>query len=380
MSALNRFGPFGKRLAALLCAALCALFLVSTLASTALAETLPSYKLSYVRTTHHTPLMVAAVKGQEFKDFGTYLRPLIPREKYELVSGGKPIAIIDLILAKSGSESATMFAQGQIDLAMASVTAIMAGIDKGTRMHIVAPLQTEGMALVAPKDAKYNDFASFVAFVKASKLPVKVGYHSPTSAPKILLERALKEAGLKVSEDPNDYTAKVLLADLKETSNMLPALATRQVEAIVGPSPFPEVAVTKGAGKIVFDLRDMPPKGFWLDFPCCVVAASDAIIKNDPKVVKALVDLTLRTNTWCNTHKPEVAKISADWIGIDLAAAQYSTLVFLPGFTQAWVRWAGVYMDLLDSMGNFKGSLKGKKIDEVKPLLFDFAFAGQPKK
>lgn len=368
--------PRGKRLAALLCAALCTLFL----ASTALAESLPSYKLSYVRTTHHSPFLVAATKGEEFKSFGTYLKPLIPREKYQLISGGKPIAIIDLVLAKSGSETSTLFAQKQIDLAMASVTAIMAGIDKGTKMHVVAPLQTEGMALVAPKDAKFSDFASFVVFAKASKLPVKVGYHSPTSAPKILLERALKEAGLKVTEDPNDYTAKVLLADLKETSNMLPALASRQVEAIVGPSPFPEQAVSKGAGKLVFDLRDMPPKGYWHDFPCCVVVASDDIIKTDAKVVKALVDLTLKTNAWCNANRGEVAKISADWIGIDLAAAQSSTLVFLPGFTQGWVRWAGVYMDLLDGMGNFKGSLKGKKIDEVKPLLFDFTFAGQPKK
>lgn len=365
-----------QKLACLLGAALCALLL----AAPASAAELPAYKLSYVRTTHHTPLLVAAMKGEEFKSFGTYLKPLIPREKYELVSGGKSIAVLDLVLAKSGSESATMFAQKQIDLAMASVTAIMAGIDKGTRMHIVAPLQTEGMAMVAPKDAKFGDFASFVAFAKAAKLPVKVGYHSPTSAPKILLERALKQAGLKVTEDPNDYTAKVLLVDLKETSNMLPALATRQVEAIVGPSPFPEQAVSKGAGKIAFDLRDMPPKGYWHDFPCCVVVASDDIIKANPQVVKALVDLTLKTNVWCNTHRPEVAQISSDWIGIDLAAAKASTLVFLPGFTQAWVRWAGVYMDLLDGMGNFKGSLKGKKIDDVKPLLFDFSFAGQPKK
>lgn len=368
-----------SRLAKRLTPLLCALALVLT-ASAALAQNLPAYKLSYIRTTHHTPFLVAATKGEEFKSFGSYLKPIIPREKYELYSGGKPIAIIDLVLSKSGSETATLFAQKQIDLAMASVTAIMAGIDKGTRMHVVAPLQTEGMALVAPNDAKFNDFASFVAFVKASKLPVKVGYHSPTSAPKILLERALKEAGLKVTEDPNDYTAKVLLADLKETSNMLPALVSRQVEAIVGPSPFPEQAVSKGAGKIAFDLRDMPPKGYWHDFPCCVVAASDDIIKNDAKVVKALVDLTLKTNAWSNTHKAEVAKISSDWIGIDLAAANASTLVFLPNFTQGWVRWAGTYMDLLDGMGNFKGSLKGKKIDEVKPLLFDFSFAGQPKK
>lgn len=368
--------PLKNRMIRLLGAALCVL----VLGSAAQAQSLPGYKLSYIRTTHHTPFLVAATKGEEFKGFGTYLKPLIPREKYQLVSGGKPIAVIDLVLAKSGSESATMFAQGQIDLAMASVTAIMAGIDKGTKMHIVAPLQTEGMAMVAPKDAKFSDFASFVAFAKASKLPVKVGYHSPTSAPKILLERALKEAGLKVSEDPNDYSAKVLLADLKETSNMLPALASRQVEAIVGPSPFPEQAVSKGAGKIAFDLRDMPPKGYWHDFPCCVVAASDTIIKGDPKVVKALVELVLKTNTWCNANKAEVAKISSDWIGIDLAAAQASTLVYLPGFTQGWVRWSGVYLDLLDGMGVFKSNLKGKKIDEAKPLLFDFAFAGQPKK
>ncbi len=366
----------GKRLAGLFCAMLFSL----VLASGALAQGLPAYKLSYVLTTHHTPLMVAAVKGEAFKGFGTHLKPLIPREKYQLISGGKPIAVIDLVLAKSGSETATMFAQRQIDLAMASVTAIMAGIDKGTKMHVVAPLQTEGMALVAPKDAPFGNWDGFLAHVKAAKMPVKIGYHSPTSAPKILLERALKQAGVAVTENPNDYAAKVLLADLKETSNMLPALATRQVEAIVGPSPFPEVAVSKGAGKIAFDLRDMPPKGYWHDFPCCVVAASDEIIQKDARVVKALVDLTLKTNAWCNANKAETAKISAEWIGIDLAAANASTLVYLPGFSQAWVRWAGTYMDLLDGMGMFKGSLKGRKLDEVKPLLFDFSFAGQPKK
>lgn len=367
---------FGKCFPAILCAALCSLLL----ASAALAGNLPAYKLSYVLTTHHTPFMVAAVKGEEFKNFGTYLKPLIPREKYELISGGKAIAVLDIVLAKSGSESAAMFAQKQIDLSMGSMTAIMAGVDKGTKMHIVAPLQTEGMALVAPKEAPFGNWDTFVAHVKAAKVPVKIGYHSPTSAPKILLERALKQAGIKVTEDSNDYTAKVLLADLKSTSNMLPALATRQVDAIVGPSPFPEVAVSKGAGKIVFDLRDMPPKGFWHDFPCCVVVASDDIIKNDSKVVKALVDLVLKTNVWCNTNRAEVAKITSDWIGISPEAAKASSLVFLPGFNNGWMRWAGVYLELLDGMGNFKGSLKGKKLDEVKPLLFDFTFAGAPKK
>jgi len=284
-----------------------------------------------------------------------------------------------LIVAKSGAETAALFARNHLDMGIASVTAIMAGIDKGTPMKILSPLQTEGMAMVAPKDSPMKDWAGFLAFVKQSKQPVKIGYHSPTSAPKIVLEGALKQAGLKVTEDPNDQSAQILLADLKETTNIIPALTSKQVDAVVGPSPFPEVAISKGVGKIIVDLRDLPPSGYWYDFPCCVTVAGNEMIAKHPEIVQAFVELISKTNIWCNKHKAESATLTSEWIGISPEAAKASTLVYLPKFTRQWMNGTDVYMGILNKMGKFKGQLKDKRLNEAKSILFDLRFVDKVK-
>lgn len=352
-----------------------ALFLVHT----AWAAEIPNLKVGYIFTTHHTPFMVALQKGEAFKSMGVYLRPVVAKDKYELVSNGKPIATLQLIVAKSGAETASLFARNQLDLAMASVTAIMAGVDKGTPMKILSPLQTEGMGLVVPKDSQLKDWNAFLAHAKKAKKPVKVGYHSPTSAPKIVLEGALKSSGIRVTEDPTNMSAQVLLVDLKETTNMVPALASRQVEAIVGPSPFPEVAVSRGVGRIIVDLRDLPPTGYWHDFPCCVTVASEQTIAKHPDVVQKFVELIARTNAWSNKHRIEAGTLTAEWIGLPADTAKASKLVFLPKFTKSWMHGADKYMTILNSMGNFTSRLKGKTINEVKPVLFDLRFIDKVK-
>lgn len=351
------------------------LFFVSTL----YASDIPTLKVGYIFTTHHTPFMVAAQKGEAFKSMGVYLKPVVAKDKYELVVNGKPIATLQLIVAKSGAETAALFARNQLDLAMASVTAIMAGIDKGTPMKILSPLQTEGMGLVVPKDSSLTDWNSFLSHIKKALQPVKIGYHSPTSAPKIVLEGALKQSGIKVTEDPNDQSAQVLLADLKETTNMIPALASKQVEAIVGPSPFPEVAVSRGQGKIIVNLRDLPPTGYWHDFPCCVTVASDQTITKYPEVVEKFVELIAKTNAWCNKNKLEAGTLTAEWIGLPVNAAKASMLVYLPKFTDSWMKGADKYMAILNGMGNFTGKLKDKKLNEAKPVLFDMRFIDRVK-
>jgi NitT/TauT family transport system substrate-binding protein len=356
-----------------------ATLMVLSLGSLAGAADIPNLKVGYIFTTHHTPLMVAAQKGEAFKSMGVYLKPVVAKDKYELMVNDKPIAVLQLIVAKSGAETAALFARNQLDLAMASVTAIMAGVDKGTPMKILGPLQTEGMGLVVPKDSTLTDWNSFLTYVKNAKKPVKVGYHSPTSGPKIVLEGALRQSGIKVTENPNDQSAQVLLADLKETTNMVPALASKQVEAIVGPSPFPEVAVSRGQGKIIVDLRDLPPAGYWHDFPCCVTVASDQAIAKYPGVVEKFVELIAKTNAWCNKNRVEGSALTAGWIGLPPEAARASTLVFLPKFTDSWMRGADKYMTILNGMNNFTGPLKGKTINEVKPLLFDMRFIDKVK-
>lgn len=336
----------------------------------ALAE-LPAFKVGYIFTTHHSPFLVAAANSEIFKDQNVRLNPLVDRESYELVKNGKPIAILDLVVAKSGSETATLFAQKHLDMGIASITAIMAGIDKGIPMKIVCPLQTEGMALVAPKNSPLTGWDSLMERVKDAGEPFRIGFHSPTSAPKIVLEGALVQAGLRVTLDPSDMEADILLVDLKDTGNLLASLTSGQVDAVVGPSPFPEVAQTTGSGKVVINLADLPPAGQWSNFPCCVAVASEDMLQNHPEVVSAYVDLIRHANTWCNAHPQEAGEIAAKWIGLPPEAGRMSTLVFMNDFNENWMRGAGTYLDMLNRMHKFNGALKDKSIEQARPLLIE---------
>lgn len=354
-------------------------FIILTFSHIVYAVDIPSLKVGYVFTTHHTPLMVAAKKAEAFKSMGVYLKHIVEKDRYELIADEKPIAILQLIVAKSGAETAALFARNQLDIAMASVTAMMSAIDKGTPIKILSPIQTEGMALVVSKDSQISNWASFMHYIKNADKPVKIGYHSPTSAPKIVFEGSLKQSGIKVTENPNDQSAQVLLVDLKETTNLIPALTSKQVDAVVGPSPFPEVSVARGVGKIVVELRDLPPKGYWHDFPCCVTVASDEAISKYPKILEKFVLLISKTNVWCNKNKVEAATITAEWIGLPPETAKSSSLVYLPKFTKNWMKNANEYLLMLNKMNKFTGKLKNKTIDETKDVLFFTQFIDKAK-
>lgn len=336
---------------------------------------IPSLYLGYVFTTHHTPLMVAAVKGKALKESGAYLAPMVPRQKYKIMSAdGTPLAVLNFIVSKSGSETSTLFAMNRLDIGLASSTAFMSGIDKGTKMKILCPLHVDGMGMVFPADNKINGYEAVSVAIKNSKTPFKLGYHSPTSAPRVVFEGALHKAGFKITGNPNDVDADILMVDLKSTSNLIPALLSKQVDCWVGPAPHPAVAEYKHVGHIGLSSRDLHPKGRWTDFPCCVMGASDQMIAEKPEVVQAMTDLMTLAVRWSNTNKAETAKISADWIGVPQVAVEKSTIIYTTDPTENWMKGEGVFLDMLNSMNKFKGKMKDADIAAAAPILYDFSF------
>lgn len=347
-------------------------------AGPARADDVPRLNLGYIFTTHHTPLLVAAVKGETFKACGTYLEPLVPKQKYRLMSAaGKPLAVITLVVSKSGSETITLFAMNRMDLALASSTAFMSGIDKGTKIKALCPLHVDGMAMVFPAGSTINGYADVAAAIKASKTPFKIGYHSPTSAPRVVFEGALRQAGFSVTGNPNDADADILMVDLKSTSNLIPALVSKQVDCWVGPTPHPAVAEYKGVGHIGLDSRDLPPKGKWQDFPCCVMGATEALIAEHPEVVQGLTDLMTAATSWSNEHKAETAKISAAWIGTPEEAILRSSIVYTTAPTQNWLNGQELFLEMLRKMNKLTGQLKDTDPETSRRLLFDFSFVNK---
>lgn len=336
---------------------------------------IPSLYLGYIFTTHHTPLMVAALKGEALKESGAYLTTMVPRQKYKIMSAdGTPLAVLNLIVSKSGSETSTLFAMNRLDFGLASSTAFMSGIDKGSKIKILCPLHVDGMSMVFPADSKIIGYEAVSAAIKNSKNPFKIGYHSPTSAPRVVFEGALHNAGYTITGNPNDVDADILMVDLKSTANLIPALLSGQVDCWVGPAPHPAVAEYKHVGHIGLSSRDLPPKGQWTDFPCCVMGTSEQMIAEQPEVVQAMTDLMTLAARWCNTNKLEAAKISADWIGVPKEAVEKSTIIYTTDPTENWMKGEGVFLDMLNSMNKFKGSMKDTDLAAATPILYDFSF------
>lgn len=358
-----------------LCVAFTVVLVLSASTCSAADKTTPRLYFGYVFTTHHTPLMVAVDRGEQFKQHGAWLKPMVDRQKYELVDKtGKSLAVLNLIVSKSGSETATLFAQGRMDAAMASSTAFISGIDKGTAMKILCPLHVDGMGMVFPAGSNLSGWKDVHDYIKKSKNPVKIGYHSPTSAPRIVFEGAFHKAGLAITEDANNLKADILLVDLKSTSNLIPALVSKQVDCWVGPAPHPSVAEFKKVGHVALDSRDLPPAGEWHDFPCCVMGASDELIKKHPEVAQALTDLMTAACAWSNENKSKAAEITGKWIGVPTAAIQKSTIIYTTDPSPNWMRGEATFLKILNNMKKLKGRFKGKELKDVEGEIYDFSF------
>ena len=139
------------------------------LAPAAFGGELPRLSVSYIFTTHQEPFMVALARGEAFADSGVYLKPVVAKEKYDLMVEGNAVARLSVIVAKSGAETSTLFAQKHLDIGLGSLPAMMTAIDKGLPIKVLCPVHTEGMGLVVAPANPVSDWNSFLAWVKGAK-------------------------------------------------------------------------------------------------------------------------------------------------------------------------------------------------------------------
>lgn len=350
--------------------------LILCFAAAAFAADVPTLRVSYTITTHHEPFMAAMSLGEKLKPLGVWLSPVVDREKYDLYSDGQKVARLNVIVTKSGAEATSLFAQNHLDLTINSFPAMLAGIDKGTKIKVLGPLQADGIAMICRTDLTVKGWKAFQQHVKDSAKPVTVGYHSPTSAPKIVFEAAMDKAGLKITEDAaaTKANADILLVDLKSLSNVIPALAAKQVDFAVVPAPTPEVAESTKQGNIVLQMKELPPSGKWKSFPCCCIAGTTEIIEKQPEAVKAYVKLLTLTSAWCQKNKQEAAAAASDMIGVDANVIAKAHMEFSTKVTPKWLANAELYPEMLTKLDHLTGPIKGKKLSEIANLVFDFRF------
>ncbi|GFN35069.1 ABC transporter substrate-binding protein [Tepidimicrobium xylanilyticum] len=333
---------------------------------------IPEINVAWGKDLHTANPHMAFEASELFENNPVHLRP-ITDSKLELVKDGEVIAIVNFILGGSGSENVTLMSQGHLDVAFSSSTAFMTGIDQGLDCSILCPIQSGGVSVVADIDAEYDTFEELIEYAKNIEKPILAGYHSAVSSPRIVLEYALREAGLKVTEDTSDFEADVIMIDLKGLNNLIPSLSSGQVELWAGPIPYPQNAEAQGVGKIISTLDELPG-GKWVDFPCCTINVHNDLIRNHPEVVQALVEAATDIHNFAQNNREETAEVLAGFVGLDEEILRNNDTTYSTAITDHFINGMRVYYEAMTEMGKFSGEFVGKDFDEIKDMVFDFSF------
>lgn len=335
-------------------------------------EEVPEINMVWAKNMHTGIPYLPIYRPEEFKEKGIYLNKL-SEDRFELIEDGKKVAIINQIPLKSGTSDALMI-QGQLDVAIGSNLSTIISIDQGLEAKILSPLQTGGMCLVFPPDSDIYGWEEVKKHILSSEEPFKIGYHPPIAAPRIVFEHALREQGIKITEDATDYDADVLLVDLKGGGNFLPSLEGGHVDAWVSTTPTPELAEAGGLGKVVLKLEDYPPAGKWKDSPCCVFSATDVAIEKYPKQLKALIRLLNESCNYFETNREDAVKILGEVTGAGEEVVSLSNVKYSTEPSEEWIGAITVYVEALNKMDKLSGKLAGKSFEEVSKEVFDFRF------
>ncbi|WP_312907404.1 ABC transporter substrate-binding protein [Tissierella praeacuta] len=337
-----------------------------------LDEEIPKLVISWGKSLHTGMMQLGILNPELFENNPIHLRPITDKQ-LELVKNGKVIALLDVIENDGGSDAATMMTQGNVDISYNSSTAMIAAYDSGADLCILCPIQSGGISIVADINAPYDTFEELVEYAKNAEMPIMGGYHSPISSPRIVLEYALHEEGLKVTGNTSDYDADVLMTDLKGISNLIPSLSSGQVELWAGPVPNPQNAEAQGIGKIIAKLDELPG-GKWVDFPCCTMNARNEVKEKHPEVIDALIQVTTDILDFAQNNKEKTAELIMGYVGLNKEVLLKNDTTYSTEITDNFINGMEIYYDVMTDMGKFTGRLKDKPIDKVMEEVFDLSF------
>ncbi len=142
-----------------------------------------------------------------------------------------------------------------IDVTFGGVPAMIDMIDNGSDIKIVAPVMSEGAALVVNEDMPVSDWDGFIKYIKQSDVPVRIGYKVDQSVQNIIFETALKSENLSFSRSLSAVNVDVVVVNLHGPKNIIPALEANVIDGFVIMQPYPSLAEYKGQGKIIAHLK-----------------------------------------------------------------------------------------------------------------------------
>ena len=243
----------------------------------------------------------------------------------------------------AGPEEMSAFSAGDLD--MGYVGTAPAVTFKGQNMadvKIVAQANMDGSAIVVRNGFEAND----VAALKGSTIAIP----GNSTVQDFLLRTALKKAGVSV-KDVNIIVVK--------PPEMLPALASSQIDAAVVWEPYPSMVVAQKAGRVL-----LTSEKIWPNHPCCMLVADSTFLKKNPDTVRRVVAAQVEATKFIQQNPEEAADMAHLYTGqpVDVARAAMKDIKFNYTPDEKGIQR---YVEFLKTNGVIKTSSVGTFMDNL---------------
>ena len=291
----------------------CAYFYMNT-------DTGTTVKIGYLPSDHDSALFVANAQ-KSYADKGINVQTV------QFNNGG------DLMSAMAG---------GDVDIGYVGITPVLASIEKGVPVKVVAGAQTEGSAIVVSSDSSIKSVSDLAGKTIATPGEASIQY--------MLLEYALNNESMDI---------KNLDVSAMKVSSMSDALKTGQIDAMVTYEPYASLAVQSGYGKILENSSQIIP-----EHPCCVVVASDSFIDNHPDTLKTIVNIHNQATEFISSNPDEAAKLlPSDIVANEtVETSVLNQMHFVKGLNETYKQSIIDFMNIEVDLGVLKQPISQEKI------------------
>jgi NitT/TauT family transport system substrate-binding protein len=239
-------------------------------------ETDGPVRIGYLPITDATPLLVAHANG------------LFDAEG---VKAEKPV------LFRSWAQIAEAFIAGQVNVVhLLSPITVWARFASKVPAKVVAWNHTSGSGLSVSNDI--NSVRELGG--KTVAIPFWYSIHN------VVLQAMLRENGLTavqkragMSLAQNEVSLVVM-----SPSDMVPALANKQIAGYIVAEPFNAAAETLGVGKVLRFTSDV-----WKDHACCVVFMHERDLATRPEWTQKVVNAMVKAQLWTRANRMETAAL-----------------------------------------------------------------------
>ena len=332
-------------------------------------------KVGHVGHDHHLALFVAADNAAQYSaKTGITLKSVEDKKFYELIDNGRKLADIEIVKVGGGSKMPTALAQNVIEVGFGGTAAVLAAVDKGAPVKLIAPLHHKGDMFVVKPDFKAKTWEEFVSLAKTTDKPIRIGYKNPVAVAKVIFEDALRHEDISFGGKLSGDDVQVHMINVKGGGKLNTSLAQGLIDGYVGNNPFPSIGLEKGMLRIICDLEELPPGNFQ-NHPCCCIGANKKAIRKKSEAIEALLVLLLQATETINKDLDTAVASATKWIGTSEKVERMSipTSGYSMDVSPEWHGHMKVWLDAMNNIGIFRGILIGLPESKVGSNAYDFS-------